>query len=147
MRDTTIAAIPLYPESRDCKPPTTARVIQSFEPLSAHELWVAGEVVASFDPTLSKLRSQVLHSLDVPATAYWADRKSPLQLADIGQATCGKRGEALPDPHFRRATPDPVVLRAQQRAPQTRCLKLVTQSGNRQTRKTSRGAQPCYSGP
>jgi len=81
MRDTTIAAIPLYPESRDCKPPTTARVIQSFEPLSAHELWVAGEVVASFDPTLSKLRSQVLHSLDVPATAYWADRKSPLQLA------------------------------------------------------------------
>lgn len=53
-------------------------MIEIFEPLYAHELRVAGEVVASFDPTLSKLHRQVLDLLDVPATAYQADRKTTL---------------------------------------------------------------------
>lgn len=78
MRDARIAALPLYPESRDCKAPTAARVIEIFEPLYAHELRVAGEVVASYDPTLSKLHRQVLDLLNVPATAYQAARKRPL---------------------------------------------------------------------
>ena len=78
MRDARIAALPLYPESRDCKAPTAARVIEIFEPLYAHELRVAGEVVASFHPTLSKLHRQVLDLLNVPATAYQAERDTPL---------------------------------------------------------------------
>ena len=78
MRDARIATLPLYPESRDCKAPTAARVIEIFEPLYAHELRVAGEVVASYDPTLSKLHRQVLDLLNVPATAYQAEQKSPL---------------------------------------------------------------------
>ena len=78
MRDATIAALPLYPESRDCKAPTAARVIEIFEPLYAHELRVAGEVVASFHPTLSKLHRQVLDLLNVPATAYQPERETVL---------------------------------------------------------------------
>jgi len=74
MRDDAIAALPLYPEARDCKAPTAARVIEIFEPLCAHELRVAGEVVASFDPTLSALHQQVLDLLNVPESAYQAER-------------------------------------------------------------------------
>jgi len=78
MRGATIAALPLYPERRDCKAPTAARVIEIFEPLYAHELRVAGEVVASFHPTLSKLHRKVLDLLNVPATAYQAERETAL---------------------------------------------------------------------
>jgi hypothetical protein len=78
MRAARIAALPLYPESRDCKAPTAARVIEIFEPLYAHELRVAGEVVASYDPTLSKLHRQVLDLLNLPATTYQTERKRPL---------------------------------------------------------------------
>jgi hypothetical protein len=35
-------------------------------------------VVASYDPTLSKLHRQVLDLLNVPATAYQAEQKRPL---------------------------------------------------------------------
>jgi len=59
MRGSTIVALPLYPERRDRKAPTAARVIEIFEPLYAHELRVAGEVVASFHPTLSKRKYSV----------------------------------------------------------------------------------------
>jgi len=76
MRDASIAALPLYPEGRDCKAPTAARVIEIFEPLYAHDLRVAGEVVVSFDATLSKLHRQVLDLLEVPATAYQAERET-----------------------------------------------------------------------
>ena len=60
MRDARIATLPLYPESRDCKAPTAARVIEIFEPLYADELRVAGGELASYDPTLSKLHRQAL---------------------------------------------------------------------------------------
>ena len=74
MRDDAIVALPLYPEARDCKAPTAVRVIEIFEPLCAHELRVAGEVVASFDPALSALHRQVLNLLNVPESAYQAER-------------------------------------------------------------------------
>ena len=76
MRHATIAALPLYPESRNCTAPTAARVIEIFEPLYAHELRVAGEMVTSFHPTLSKLHRQVLDLLNVPATAYQAEKEA-----------------------------------------------------------------------
>jgi len=78
MRHATIAALPLYPESRDCKAPTAARVIEIFEPLYAHELRVGGEVVASFHPALSELHRQVLELLNVPAAAYEAEQETAL---------------------------------------------------------------------
>ena len=78
MRDDAIVALPLYPEARDCKAPTAVRVIEIFEPLCAHELRVAGEAVASFDPALSALHRQVLNLLNVPESAYQAERTPSL---------------------------------------------------------------------
>ena len=74
MRDQKVTELPLYPEGRACTAPTAARVIKVLEPLSAHELRVAGEVVASFDPALSALHQQVLDLLNVPESAYQAER-------------------------------------------------------------------------
>ncbi|MDA8302619.1 MAG: IS1634 family transposase [Actinomycetota bacterium] len=78
MRDATIAALPSLPREpglqgadrspgdRDLRAPVRSRA------------WVAGEVVASFHPTLSKLHRQVLDLLNVPATAYQAETVTTL---------------------------------------------------------------------
>lgn len=78
MRDDGLAELPLYPESRACKGPTAARVIEIFEPLCAHELVDNGEVLKRYDPELSKLHRQILDLLKVPAAAYQAARTTPL---------------------------------------------------------------------
>ena len=78
MRDAGLAELALYPEGRACKAPTTARVIEIFEPLCAHELVENGEVLKRYDPSLSKLHRQILDLLDVPTTAYQAARTAPL---------------------------------------------------------------------
>ncbi len=76
MRDSGIAALPLYPEARECKAPTAARVIEVFEPLCAHELLEGDELVRCYDPSLSTLRRQILELLDVTATAYLGNRST-----------------------------------------------------------------------
>ena len=70
MRDAGIAELALYPESRACKAPTAARVLEIFEPLCSHELVENGNVLKGYDPSLSKLHRQVLDLLEVPVTAY-----------------------------------------------------------------------------
>ncbi len=72
MRDAELTELALYPEDRACKGPTAARVIEIFEPLSAHELVANGRVLKHYDPSLSKLHRQVLDLLKVPITAYQA---------------------------------------------------------------------------
>lgn len=67
-----IVQLPLYPEDRACSAPTAARVIEIFEPLSAHELSENGTVLKHYDPGLSKLHRQVLDLLKVRVTAYRA---------------------------------------------------------------------------
>jgi transposase len=78
MRDASLAELALYPESRACKAPTTARVIEIFEPLCAHELVEKNEVLKRYDPELSKLHRQILDLLDVPVAAYQTARVTPL---------------------------------------------------------------------
>ena len=74
MRDQDIGELLLYPEGRACKAPTTARVIEILEPLSAYELVAGDEVLKRYDPTLSSLHHRVLDLLSVPEAAYGADR-------------------------------------------------------------------------
>lgn len=78
MGDAGIAELPLYPEDRACKAPTAARVIEIFEPLSAHELTEGATVLKRYDPSLSKLHHQVLDLLGVPAIAYQAADITPV---------------------------------------------------------------------
>jgi len=50
MRDAGLAELALYPEGRACEAPTTARVIEIFEPLCAHELVENGEAPQALRP-------------------------------------------------------------------------------------------------
>lgn len=62
--------LPLYPEHRACKAPTTARVIEVFEGLQRHLLTQADETVQRFDPELSPLQCRVLRALGVRAASF-----------------------------------------------------------------------------
>jgi transposase len=62
--------LPLYPEDRACKAPTTARVIEVFEGLQRHLLTQADETVQRFDPELSSLQRRVLRALGIRAASF-----------------------------------------------------------------------------
>lgn len=63
-------SLPLYPEGRNCKAPTTARLFELFAPLQRHELFQNHRLVQCFEPKLSPLHVQILRFLAVPRSAY-----------------------------------------------------------------------------
>lgn len=65
-----ITALPLYPEDRDCKAPTAARVFELLDPLCRTTVSHHDQVLAITDPTLSPLQQRVLSLLGTPRTAY-----------------------------------------------------------------------------
>ncbi len=65
-----ITDLPLYPEERSCTAPTAARVFDHLAPLQRHHPIREAHPVQTFQPQLTPLQAQLLHLLDVPATAY-----------------------------------------------------------------------------
>jgi transposase len=66
-----LESLPLYPEERKCKAPTTRRIIDLFENVQRHELRSPGTASpALFATELSKQQAQVLRLLGVPETDY-----------------------------------------------------------------------------
>ena len=65
-----IRSLPLYPEGRDCKAPTTRRLFELFDHLQRHELFRGDRLVQRFKPQLSDLQLQILLFLGVPRSAY-----------------------------------------------------------------------------
>jgi transposase len=65
-----IAELPLYPEDRDCKAPSTARILEVFAPLQRHLLYKAGRVVQRFDPELTDLPRKLLGLLGVSPKVF-----------------------------------------------------------------------------
>ena len=63
-------ALPLYPEERDCKAPTTVRVLEVLEPLQRSVLGKGGQVVQRFEPDLSKLQRQIVSLLGMRPQAF-----------------------------------------------------------------------------
>ncbi|MCH8840846.1 MAG: hypothetical protein IH831_09275 [Planctomycetes bacterium] len=43
MSDAELESLPLYPERRQCRAPTTRRLLDLFDPVQRHELRAAGE--------------------------------------------------------------------------------------------------------
>jgi hypothetical protein len=71
MRESGTDSLPLYPEDRECKAPTTRRIIDLFENIQLHELRTPRRGSPSRFPTeLSPLQRQVLRLLRVPETDY-----------------------------------------------------------------------------
>jgi transposase len=68
-----LEALPLYPENRECRAPTMARLIEVFGNLQRHILSKAGEVVQRFDPQLSELQQQILDLLRLSSGLFSID--------------------------------------------------------------------------
>jgi transposase len=65
-----IAELPLYPEDRDCKAPSTDRILETFAPLQRHLLYKAGRVVQRFDPELTDLQRRLVGLLGIAPKAF-----------------------------------------------------------------------------
>jgi len=65
-----VSELPLYPEDRDCKAPSTARILEVFEMLQRHLLCRRGKLVQRFDPELTELQATILEMLGVATEAY-----------------------------------------------------------------------------
>lgn len=56
-----IDILPLYPEERECRAPSTERILRVFESLQRHRLRHGQNLVQIFQPTLNDLQRQDLH--------------------------------------------------------------------------------------
>lgn len=69
-----IPELPLYPEERPCRRPTTEQVLRLFSRVERHVLTDRGAEVQVFPAQLTSLHRQVLSLLGIPASVY-ADRQ------------------------------------------------------------------------
>ena len=70
MRQAALNNIPLYPEFRDCKAPSTERILEIFGTLARHELHRDGTHVQTFEPELTAQQQQILELLGMSPSAY-----------------------------------------------------------------------------
>ncbi|MEE8361791.1 MAG: IS1634 family transposase [Gemmatimonadales bacterium] len=70
MERSGIKRLPLYPEDRPCRRPTTRRVLDLFEPLERHELTLPDGSQEHLFPQLTPLQRQLLRLLHVPTSRY-----------------------------------------------------------------------------
>ena len=74
MKRDKLDTLPLYPESRACRRPTTEHILRLFSLAQRHTLLDQGSPVKVFEPELSDLQLTALHLLGVPLTAYRRSR-------------------------------------------------------------------------
>jgi transposase len=65
-----IAELPLYPEQRRCKRPTTEQVLRLYSLVERHVLLAGDQPVQVFEAELTELQRQVLTLLGVPVRAF-----------------------------------------------------------------------------
>ncbi len=70
MKKNNIPELPLYPEERKCKRPTTEQVLRLFSLTERHILLRRGKAVQLFHPPLTDLQKRVLDLLGVPERAF-----------------------------------------------------------------------------
>lgn len=70
MKRARLKELPLYPEGRECKHPTTERVVELFEGLQVHRLYRGRELEDTYAPEISRLQRKVLKLLGIPVTRY-----------------------------------------------------------------------------
>lgn len=70
MQRENIVELPIYPEQRQCKRPTTEQILRLFSLAERHTLLSGGQVIQLFHPDLTDLQRQVLRLLGVPQHAF-----------------------------------------------------------------------------
>jgi hypothetical protein len=66
----SIEKLPIYPDQRQCRRPTTEQILRLFSLAERHTLLRDGHTVQLFDTELTDLQRQVLTLLGVPLHAY-----------------------------------------------------------------------------
>jgi transposase len=74
MRREQIAELPLYPEQRLCRKPSTEQILRLFSLVEGQDLRQKGHTIRTFDPKLTDLQRQTLRLLGVPTQAYQLPR-------------------------------------------------------------------------
>jgi transposase len=72
-----IEKLPLYPEQRQCRRPTTEQILRLFSLAERHTLRHNGHVVQAFAPALTDLQRQVLDLLGISPQAFQTIPTSP----------------------------------------------------------------------
>jgi transposase len=62
--------IPLYPEERECRSPSTERILDVFAPLQRHRLRSGQSLIKVFDPELNTLQLQIMNLLGMRNSAF-----------------------------------------------------------------------------
>ncbi len=70
MEREALDSLPLYPEGRPCRYPTTRKVIDLFEPVQRHTLTVRGQEPMTFITELTPLQRRILKLLALPVNTY-----------------------------------------------------------------------------
>lgn len=70
MQRAKIESLPMYPEGRPCRHPTTRRLIDLFEGIQRHTLLSARRRPRAFVTDLSRLQRRILKLLGQPRTTY-----------------------------------------------------------------------------
>ncbi len=65
-----VESLPLYPDERECRAPSTERILDLFAPLQRHRLRRCGTLVQVSEPDLGKLHKKVLALMQVSASAF-----------------------------------------------------------------------------
>ena len=69
MSRNSIVSLPLYPEGKPCKYPTTFDIVRLFKAVERYEV-VNGEQIHIFPAALNNIQKQVLNLLEVPLSLY-----------------------------------------------------------------------------
>ena len=70
MKRERIQDLPIYPEQRPCRRPTTEQILRLFSLAERHTLLSEDRAVQTFHPKLTDLQRQVLSLLGIPQSAY-----------------------------------------------------------------------------
>jgi transposase len=65
-----VESLPLYPEERDCRAPSTERILDLFAPLQRHRLQKNGNLVQVFEPELTQLHKKILALMGLPVSIF-----------------------------------------------------------------------------
>lgn len=72
MKTEDIAALPIYPEDRNCASPSAERILDIFNTVQRHELIANAAVVQTFEPELTGTQRRVLKLLGLSPSIYRA---------------------------------------------------------------------------
>jgi transposase len=66
--------LPLYPEERECKSPSTERILDVFAHLQRHRLRQGDRLLQIFEPDLNSLHRKILDLISIPISEFQSIR-------------------------------------------------------------------------